>query len=255
MFVRRAYIPESFLPRDFRSWPFTVPCVAELAEHGLEFTRPVTFLVGDNGSGKSTLVEAIAEGFKLDARGGRAAVATGRPIPTKTALGEVLKLETTAKGARMLAGPRLKKKGFFLRAETAFSMTENLGGVPGYWEDETAEMSHGEGFLAVFRSMFRDPGFYVMDEPESALSFTACLHLVALLHELGQSGTQVVCATHSPILASTPDADIIEVGEHGMSRVKWEDLELVDHWRRYLTNPHAYLRLSLIHISEPTRPY
>ncbi|MGI9063520.1 MAG: hypothetical protein ACR2FQ_06930 [Pseudonocardiaceae bacterium] len=70
--------------------------------------------------------------------------------------------------------------------------------------------------------------------------------LVALMHELGQSGAQVVCATHSPILASTPDADIIEVGEHGMSHVKWDDLELVDHWRRYLTNPHAYLR----HITE-----
>jgi predicted ATPase len=219
-----------------------VPCVAELVERGVEFTRPVTFFVGDNGSGKSTLVEAIAEGFKLDSRGGRAGVATGRPNPTKTPLGEVLRLETTAKGARMLGGPRLKKKGFFLRAETAFSMTENLGGVRGYWEEDTASMSHGEGFLAVFRSMFRDPGFYVMDEPESALSFTACLRLVALMDELGQSGAQVVCATHSPILAATPGADIIEVGEHGFRRVRWEDLELVAHWRRYLDNPAAYLR-------------
>ncbi|MFE0022232.1 ATP-binding cassette domain-containing protein [Amycolatopsis sp. NPDC059021] len=202
----------------------------------------MTFLVGDNGSGKSTLVEAIAEGFKLDARGGRAARKAGSADPTKTPLGDVLRLETTARGARMLAGPRLKKKGFFLRAETAFSMTENLGGVPGYWEDNTAEMSHGEGFLAVFRSMFKDPGFYVMDEPESALSFTACLHLVALMHDLGESGAQVVCATHSPILASTPGADIIEVGDHGLRRAKWADLQLVDHWRRYLDNPASYLR-------------
>lgn len=247
MFVRRAYVPESLRPANDRQWPYTVPAVAEVVQHGLEFTYPVTFLVGDNGSGKSTLVEAIAEGFKLDARGGRAAVRTGKPNPVKTPLGEVLRLETTAEGARMLAGPRLKKKGFFLRAETAFSMTENLGGVAGYWDEKTAEMSHGEGFIAVFRSMFRDPGFYVMDEPESALSFTACLHLVAVMHELGESGAQVVCATHSPILASTPGADIIEVGEHGMRRVKWADLELVDHWRRYLENPSAYLR----HIMDP----
>lgn len=242
MFVRRAYVPGFLYPRDLRMWPYTVPCVAELVEHGLEFTQPVTFLVGDNGSGKSTLVEAIAEGFKLDSRGGRAAVATGSPNPSKTLLGKVLRLETTAAGSRMLGGPRRNKKGFFLRAETAFSMTENLGGVPGYWEDNTAEMSHGEGFIAVFGAMFREPGFYVMDEPESALSFTACLQLVALMHELGQSGAQVVCATHSPILAATPDADIIEVGEHGLRRVNWDDLELVDHWRRYLNNPAAYLR-------------
>lgn len=113
MFVRRAYIPDALQPEDYRTWPFTVPCVAELAAHGLEFTRPVTFLVGDNGSGKSTLVEAIAEGFKLDSRGGRAAAKAGRPNPEKTALGAVLRLETTASGARMLGGPRLKKKGFF----------------------------------------------------------------------------------------------------------------------------------------------
>ncbi|MGH3941039.1 MAG: AAA family ATPase [Pseudonocardiaceae bacterium] len=242
MFVRRAYVPDALQPEDYRSWPFTVPCVAELAAHGLEFTRPVTFLVGDNGSGKSTLVEAIAEGFKLDSQGGRAAVKTGRPHPEKTALGAVLRLETTVRGARMLGGPRRKKKGFFLRAETAFSMTENLGGVPGYWEDNTAEMSHGEGFLTVFGSMFRDPGFYVMDEPEAALSFTSCLQLVALMYQLGQSGAQVVCATHSPILAATPGAEIIEVGEHGLHRVDWADLELVDHWRRYLEHPAAYLR-------------
>lgn len=242
MFVRRAYVPESLRPSDYRRWPYSVPAVAEVAEHGLTFERPVTFLVGDNGSGKSTLVEAIAEGFKLDARGGRAARKSGSADPAKTPLGEVLRLETTAQGARMLAGPRLKKKGFFLRAETAFSMTENLGGVPGYWAENTAQLSHGEGFLAVFRSMFRDPGFYVMDEPESALSFTACLHLVALMHELGRSGAQVVCATHSPILASTPGADIVEVGEHGLRRTKWADLQLVDHWRRYLGNPAAYLR-------------
>lgn len=247
MFVSRAYVPDGLRPDNLRRWPYTVPAVADVVEQGVEFTHPVTFLVGDNGSGKSTLVEAIAEGFKLDARGGRAARKTGNANPTKTPLGEVLRLETTAKGARMLAGPRLRKKGFFLRAETAFSMTENLGGVPGYWDDDTAEMSHGEGFLAVFRSMFRDPGFYVMDEPESALSFTACLHLVALMYELGQSGAQVVCATHSPILASTPGADIIELGEHGLRRVNWADLQLVDSWRRYLENPGVYLR----HLTAP----
>lgn len=242
MFVRRAHVPEGLRPTDLDKWPYVIPAVADVIEHGLEFTHPVTFLVGDNGTGKSTLVEAIAEGFGLDSRGGRAAARTGRPDPIKTRLGEVLRLETTARGARMLAGPRLKKRGFFLRAETAFSMTENLGGVAGYWDEDTVRMSHGEGFIAVFRSMFRDPGFYVMDEPESALSFTACLHLVGLIHELGELGAQVVCATHSPILASTPDADIIEASEHGLRRVAWKDLELVDHWRRYLDDPHFYLR-------------
>ena len=244
MFVDRVFVPEVFAPdaAERGRWPFTVPCVAQLLEEGLRFIRPVTFLVGDNGSGKSTLVEAIAESFKLDAHGGRLAQLRGRPDPVKTPLGELLRADTTVAGARMLAGPRRNKRGFFLRAETAFSMTENLGGVPGYWAEDTSAMSHGEGFLTMFQAMFGVPGFYVMDEPEAALSFTSCLQLVSLVHQLGRSGAQVVCATHSPVLAGTPGADIIEVGDDGFRRTTWEDLALVDHWRRYMTDPGAYLR-------------
>jgi predicted ATPase len=238
VFVERAYVRPENLTAD---WPFTVPAVRQLALEGMEFDTPVTILVGDNGSGKSTIVEAVAEGFQLDSRGGRAS-RPPRSETISTLLGEAIELETTPRGARMLRGPRLQKKGFFLRAETAFEMTENLGGVPGYWEEDTASMSHGEGFLAVFRAMFQDPGFYVLDEPESALSFTACLHLVALMDELAESGSQVVCATHSPILASLPGADIIEVGDHGLRRTTWDRLEIVAHWRRYLDDPGSYLR-------------
>ena len=96
--------------------------------------------------------------------------------------------------------------------------------------------------------MFRDPGLYLIDEPEAALSFASCLQLVALMHGLGESGAQVICATHSPILASTPGADIIEVGAFGYRRVAWADLAIVDHWRRYLGDPTAYL---LHHLIDP----
>lgn len=244
MFVRRAYVPEHLQPdRSLREqWPFTVPCVAQLLDEGLGFRAPITFLMGDDGSGKSTLVEAIAEGFKLDPEGGRASVKASRPVPITTALGEVLQLDTTAAGSRMLGGPRLKKKGFFPRAETAYSMTENLGGVPGYWAEDTSAMSHGEGFVTMIQTMMNAPGFYVMDEPEAALSFSSCLHLVAVLHELARSGAQIVCATHSPVLAAPPGADVVEVGAHGFRRVAWEELDLVDHWSRFLKSPQTYLR-------------
>lgn len=68
------------------------------------------------------------------------------------------------------------------------------------------------------------------------------MQLVGLIADLAESGAQVICATHSPILAATPGAEIIEIGEDGFRRTKWEDLELVHHWRRYLTDPSAYLR-------------
>ncbi|HEX9231728.1 MAG TPA: AAA family ATPase, partial [Jatrophihabitantaceae bacterium] len=73
MLVQRAYVPERIADGLDRSvWPFSVPCLAELLDEGLAFTRPITLLFGENGSGKSTLVEAFAEAFGLDAQGGRA---------------------------------------------------------------------------------------------------------------------------------------------------------------------------------------
>lgn len=102
--------------------------------------------------------EAIAEGFKLDAHGGRAGRKCGNDLP-KTSLGDVLKLETTPAGARMLSGPRNRRKEFFLRAETAFGLMNTVSGMHGYWEEDTATMSYGEGFLTVFASIFQDSGY------------------------------------------------------------------------------------------------
>jgi len=240
VFVERVYLDE-LKAEMVDEWPFTIPSIRRVAREGLEFFRPVTILVGENGSGKSTLVEAIAEGFKMDARGGRAARKAGNPVPGKTELGEVLRLRTTSKGARMLAGPRQKRKGFFLRADTAFSMAENLGGVHGYWEDDTAKMSHGESYLVMLETMCRTPGFYVFDEPESGLSFASCLRLIDLIVESSRGGAQFVCATHSPLLAAIPGADIIALSADGWERVRWEELELVRSWRRFLGRPDMYL--------------
>jgi predicted ATPase len=215
--------------------------VAAFLEAGLSFTNEITFIVGENGSGKSTIMEALAEACGLDARGGRAGRKYGNNRE-KTPLGENMRLDLTAQGSRVLRGSRLKRKGFFLRAETALGFMEFVSGMPGYWPENISEMSHGEGFLTVFSRMFREPGIYLMDEPESALSFTSCLQLVKLMNDLGNSGAQVICATHSPILAATPNAGIIEVGDHGIRHSTWERLELVDHWKRYLENPSIYLR-------------
>ncbi|MDS1271795.1 AAA family ATPase [Lipingzhangella sp. LS1_29] len=246
MLVQGVDIPDGLLSLDRDQWPYTVPAVHDILTDGLELRRPVTFLVGENGSGKSTIVEAIAEAYGLDARGGRAGrkYANDRP---KTPLGEALRLDLTVDGARQMRAGRRHKQGYFLRAETTFGFAEVVSGMHGYWEENLTEHSHGEGFLIILNAMFDRPGLYLMDEPEAALSFMSCLRLVNLMHELGENGSQIICATHSPILAATPGADIIEVGGHGARHTTWDRLELVDHWRRYLANPDKYLR----HLIDP----
>jgi predicted ATPase len=132
--------------------------------------------------------------------------------------------------------------GFFLRAET-------MHGWYTYLEDHASdrdpvfhEMSHGESFLAVLRTRFDSPGLYCLDEPEAALSFSSTLGLIAALHDVAEGGGQVLCATHSPVLAAMPGATLLEVGEWGLRETSWEELERVQHWKRYLDAPERYLR-------------
>jgi len=230
---RVAVHPERAGEARLDAWPFTLPAVAQLMrEGGLDLPPGVTFLVGENGSGKSTLVEAIAMAYGLNAEGGsRYARHTSRP--SESPLHRVLVLQP----------PNARSYwGYFLRAETMHGLYTYLEENPGRGEPAFHESSHGESFLAVLRTRFDARGFYCLDEPESALSFSSCLALVGLFHDLARAGSQVLCATHSPLLSALPGATILELGEHGYRRTQWADLDIVDHWRRYLDCPQAYLR-------------
>lgn len=217
-------------------WPRTVPAVAQLLENGLEPSPGVTFLVGENGSGKSTIVEGIALAYGFSPEGG-SAYAQHSTRATESALSDWLQLQRGIGSGRW---------GFFLRAETMHSFYTYLEHHPSNSrrgpEPAFHEMSHGESFLAILETRFDSPGFYCLDEPEAALSFGSTLTLVATLHRIADEGGQVICATHSPVLAALPGARILELGEWGMRDVTWEDLALVQHWRSYLDSPQRYLR-------------
>src|SRR3954452_8933448 len=79
-------------------------------------------------------------------------------------------------------------------------------------------MSHGESFLAILRTRFDSPGFYCLDEPEAALSFSGQMALPGTMDDLAREGPQLVCATHSPLLASLPGARLLEVGDWASAR-------------------------------------
>ncbi|WP_435745057.1 AAA family ATPase [Nocardioides sp. SYSU DS0663] len=207
----------------------TVPAVEQVVRRGLDLPPGVTFLVGENGSGKSTVVEAVAEAYGLSPEGGSRNSHHSTRV-SESPLGAALSLQR---------GLGANRWGFFLRAETMhgwYTHQEQLGGPVLH------EMSHGESFLEVLRLRFDSPGFYCLDEPEAALSFSATLGLVSVLDGVVRSGGQVLCATHSPVLAAMPGARILEAGPWGLRETAWEDLELVQHWRAYLADPRRYLR-------------
>ena len=132
--------------------------------------------------------------------------------------------------------------GLYLRADTMHGFYCYLEENPGRGPERFHELSHGEGFLEILRTRVNQPGFYLMDEPDAPLSFTSCLGLVALLHDLAQAGSQAVIATHSPIVAAVPGATILELGDWGMRPARWEELHIVGAWRRFLAEPASYVR-------------
>jgi predicted ATPase len=215
-----------------REWPATIPAVAQMLREGLTMTKGVTFLVGENGSGKSTIVEALAMAYGLGAEGG----STGSRHGTRSSESPL------SRSLRLQRGIGAGRRGFFLRAETMHGFYTYLEENPGGSDPVFHEMSHGESFLEVIGRRLDSPGLYCLDEPEAALSFTSTLSLMSSLLDLAERGGQVLCATHSPVLAALPGARLLEVGEWGLRETTWEELELVWHWKRFLDTPEAYLR-------------
>jgi predicted ATPase len=235
--VRRFRIdPEHPVTR--RGWPASVPAVAQILRDGLDLPAGLTILVGENGSGKSTVVEMLAEACGLNPQGGSALAAMARTRVSEPGIGAQLIVER---------GPYRPRWSYFMRADTMHGLytylEENQG--PRTPPEKFHELSHGEGFLEVLRTRVDTDGFYLMDEPDAPLSFTACLGLVALLHDLVQLGSQAVVATHSPVVAAVPGASILELGDWGIRAARWDELDLVTAWRRFLTEPGSYFRYLL----------
>lgn len=214
-------------------WPFTMPAVAQLTRDGLDLAAGVTFFIGENGSGKSTLVEAIAAAYGLNPEGG-SAFARHSTRASESELSQFL---------RLIRAPHRPTWGYFLRAEAMHGLYTYLEDNPSaHHETRYHELSHGEGFLALLREKFSDSGFFVMDEPEAALSFRSTLGLLALLDDLRREGSQVILATHSPLLAALPGARLLELGDHGIRETSYDELDVVRDWREFLAAPPRFLR-------------
>ena len=214
-------------------WPATIPAVRQLLADGLDLGRS-TVLVGQNGVGKSTLVEAIAMAFGMAGEGG----GTGSMHATAATESDL------HRHLRLDRGPGASRWGYFLRAET-------MHGLFSYLASSRSDgamlhrLSHGESFLELLTdpSRFAHGGLMIMDEPEAGLSFEAQLTLLGQLIELSQHPDgQVLIATHSPVIAALPGARLIELNADGFAETRWEDLAVVDHYRRFLATPTAYLR-------------
>jgi predicted ATPase len=214
-------------------WPLTVPAVAQLLAEGLEMPSGALVLVGENGSGKSTVMELLAVTLGLNPEGGSVNTRHRTRASEPESLGLVVE-----------RSPGASRWGYFLRDETLHGLYSYLEANPNpHGQDPSFhELSHGEGFLQVLGDRARGAGTYLLDEPDAALSFGGSLALVTALLDLVAAGAQVVVATHSPVVAALPGAQLLEVGDWGLRPSRWEELELTLGWRQFLNEPTSYLR-------------
>ncbi|QRX83912.1 AAA family ATPase [Glaciimonas sp. PAMC28666] len=223
---------------DFDAYPFCIPAVRAIER--LDFHPDVTFLVGENGAGKSTLMEAMAVAWGFNAEGGNQNTA----FSTATAHSDLYTYLRTVKSFKR------PKTGYFLRAESFFNVASYIAELePGshgaigasYGDKPLHQQSHGESFLALLQNKFRPDGFYILDEPESALSPNRQLAALAIIHKLVQRNCQFIIATHSPILLAYPNAKIYLLDQSGLTETRYEDTEHYTITRHFLNNPAAML--------------
>jgi predicted ATPase len=244
MLEARHYLREISLkpvPADTRgSYPFNLPAIRGLNRMVLD--RDVTFIVGENGSGKSTLLEAIAVAWGFNAEGGTANFRFSTR-KSHSILCDYLRIVRSGERPR---------DGFFLRAESFFNLATNIeemdrepGGGPtlinSYGGRSLHEQSHGESFLSLMVHRFSGRGLYVLDEPEAALSPNRQLAILRRIHDLVLERSQVIIATHSPILMAYPVAKILMLTDKGFTEVNYTETEHYIVMKEFLNNPGSML--------------
>ena len=142
-------------------------------------------------------------------------------------------------------GCRVLRRGFFFRAESFFnfaSYIETVSDLRAYGGKSLHQQSHGESFLALFENRF-EQGFYILDEPEAALSPQRQLTFMSIIHQLEQPGhAQFLIATHSPILMAYPGAKIICFDDNEMKEANYKDTEHYQLTKGFLDTPERYFR-------------
>jgi predicted ATPase len=236
LFIRSLSIRQEHLAIYGDRYPFTVPVVRNLDE--LVFDSPVTFLIGENGSGKSTLIEALALACGFKAEGGSKSLQFEAALDDSE-LHEVL---------HVTRGPRIPGDHYFLRAESFYNVATEIDRrelTSYYGGTSLHRMSHGEAFFTLLTDRLIGGGLYLFDEPEAALSPTRQMAMLTRMHELVLDASQLIIATHSPILMAYPGATIYEIADGELRRVEYEQTEHFTVTRQFFLQRERMLKILL----------
>ena len=221
--------------------------------------EPVTILYGGNGSGKSTALNIIAEKLELnrDTLYNRTnffedytamcsyelettLTKDSRIITSDDVFDFMLNLRTINEGIDRKREDlfedyldtkyskfkmkslddyeQLKKVNTARRTTQSQYIRSNLVG-------NVREHSNGESAFIYFCEKIKEPGLYLLDEPENSLSPEKQQELLKFLEDSARFfGCQFIIATHSPFLLSMRNAKIYDMDENPVDIKRWTEL-------------------------------
>ena len=220
-----------------------LPVVRNLKQMGrMQFNKSVTFIVGENGIGKSTLIEGLAVAMGFNPEGGT----VNFNFSTNDSHSNLHEYLTVSRGYKR------HRDGFFLRAESFYNVASNideLDSEPGFGPKIIAnyggvslhKQSHGESFMSLVENGFWGNGLYILDEPEAALSPMRLMRLMVCMKKLVENNSQFIISTHSPILKTFPDSEVLEISQSGINAVNYKDTEHYIVTKRFMDAPEKII--------------
>lgn len=236
-FIEKLHIDWTKIDRS--SYLGQIPSLCQIED--LDFSKNITFFVGENGTGKSTLLEAIAVAYGFNPEGGT----LNYRFSTFDDVSEL------SQAVHLVKGYKRPKSSFFFRAESFFNVASKAEDYRDgmlkelyysrYGGKSLHEQSHGESFLAYFQS-FNQEGLYIMDEPEAALSPQRQLTLFIQIAKMAAAGSQFIIATHSPILLGIPDSEILSFDDGMVTACEYEDTESYQVMEMFINNRERLIK-------------
>lgn len=254
----------SFKEFDSNNYPFNIPCIKNIEE--LDLSNKITIFVGDNGSGKSTLLKAIAyynnsinvsssdinSSYYKEVKELAGKMKLVYDYKTRagfffsgeefiTYINNLKKMKEELKEDLKRIDIEYKDKSLFAKNQARMASAGQLHAMNNSYDGELKEKSHGEGFLAFFKERMHQNGIYLLDEPETPLSAVNQYQLLVMITDLVASGSQVIIATHSPILMALKDAKIYNFTENNIEAIDFEEIESVSFTKHFLNNKDNFL--------------
>lgn len=217
-----------------KEFPFNIRAY----RNGIDITinSPFLIFVWENGSGKSTLLEAIADQCGFNLHGWNFNHHYGKE-----------RISELSKKISLSWFPKIKT-GFYLRAENLMGFSDYIDDLATsdpwildiYGGKSLKNKSHWEALFSLLQGQMKN-GIYLLDEPETALSPKRQIELLALMRHLSTTQKiQFIMVTHSPIIMSVPDGQVIQFEKHWLTEIPYTDTLHFQMTKLFLDCPNRF---------------